>query len=251
MAESALEGARGGVSPPPLPRRRPASPTPPPASPPPVPPPIAASIGSLSGADAFSARDSAAPGFTSAGTAVAIASVAASFGFLGALVVAIFLSPPAAPEPIAITAERPVVLTESRETSEEVAVLPAATESPLRAPEIDTPAASELQDESPDTSPSPAAIAETRIDKQREQFIVQPVSLNDPVAAAAVSSPWQLPGDSAAVCDDGSCQAQPRTLGTSIEWASSVAEASQRARREEKLVFLIHVSGNFALPEFT
>ena len=244
MAESALEAARGGVSPPPLPRRRAASPTPPPVSPPPVPPPLAS-------ADPYTAGACAAPGFTWVGTAVAIALVAASFGFLGALAAGMLLSPPAAPQPIALAAERPVVLTESRETSAEVAVFPAATESPARERSAEPQPAPEI--DPPDTSPAgrSSAIAETRIDEQREEFPAQPVSLVDPVAAAAAASPWELPGDSAAASDDGSCQAKPRTLGTSIEWASSVAEASQQAKREEKLVFLIHVSGNFALPEFT
>jgi hypothetical protein len=40
-------------------------------------------------------------------------------------------------------------------------------------------------------------------------------------------------------------------LGTSLVWAESVADAVKQARQEEKLLFVIHVSGDFRDPEFT
>jgi len=42
-----------------------------------------------------------------------------------------------------------------------------------------------------------------------------------------------------------------RKLNTALIWAESVEEASHQAEEEEKLVFLIHVSGNFEVPGFT
>lgn len=42
-----------------------------------------------------------------------------------------------------------------------------------------------------------------------------------------------------------------RKLSTALTWAESVQEASQQAEDEQKLVFLIHVSGNFEMPGFT
>jgi hypothetical protein len=42
-----------------------------------------------------------------------------------------------------------------------------------------------------------------------------------------------------------------RKLNTALTWAKSVSEANERAEEEEKLVFLIHVSGNFEMPGFT
>ena len=39
--------------------------------------------------------------------------------------------------------------------------------------------------------------------------------------------------------------------GTSIEFAESPAEAARQATKEEKLVFVLHVSGNFETPEYT
>jgi hypothetical protein len=42
-----------------------------------------------------------------------------------------------------------------------------------------------------------------------------------------------------------------RSLNTALTWAKSPAEAAKQARSEGKLVFLIHVSGNFEDPGFT
>jgi hypothetical protein len=41
------------------------------------------------------------------------------------------------------------------------------------------------------------------------------------------------------------------SYGTSIEWAESPNDAAKKARAEEKLVFVLHVSGNFEDPRFT
>jgi hypothetical protein len=42
-----------------------------------------------------------------------------------------------------------------------------------------------------------------------------------------------------------------RRLGTSVEWATNVSEAARQAARERKLVFLMHISGNFEILDFT
>ena len=39
--------------------------------------------------------------------------------------------------------------------------------------------------------------------------------------------------------------------GTTVEFAGSLAEAAKQATQEEKLVFVLHVSGHFEKPEFT
>lgn len=41
------------------------------------------------------------------------------------------------------------------------------------------------------------------------------------------------------------------TYGTSVRWAGSPSEAAHKAREEEKLVFVLHVSGYFEDPAFT
>jgi hypothetical protein len=42
-----------------------------------------------------------------------------------------------------------------------------------------------------------------------------------------------------------------RHFGTRLEFAASPAEAYRKAKNEKKLVFLLHVSGQFEKPEFT
>ncbi len=39
--------------------------------------------------------------------------------------------------------------------------------------------------------------------------------------------------------------------GTEVKFVESPAEAAKQAVKEEKLVFVLHVSGNFETPEFT
>ena len=46
------------------------------------------------------------------------------------------------------------------------------------------------------------------------------------------------------------CQIDER-LGTALHWADSIEEAAEDAHRKQKLVFVIHVSGNFKIPTFT
>ena len=41
------------------------------------------------------------------------------------------------------------------------------------------------------------------------------------------------------------------SYGTSVAWAGSPAEAAKKALEEEKLVFVLHVSGHFEDPRFT
>lgn len=40
-------------------------------------------------------------------------------------------------------------------------------------------------------------------------------------------------------------------FGTTIEFSDSPVEAAKQALKEEKLVFVLHVSGNFETPAFT
>jgi hypothetical protein len=52
-------------------------------------------------------------------------------------------------------------------------------------------------------------------------------------------------------CQDGTCQESTRSLDTVLNWADTPADAYRQAVEAEKLVFLIHVSGNFEIPGFT
>ena len=44
---------------------------------------------------------------------------------------------------------------------------------------------------------------------------------------------------------------QGEKLGTTVNWYEDMKEASRLAREQGKLLFVIHVSGNFAREEFT
>jgi hypothetical protein len=46
---------------------------------------------------------------------------------------------------------------------------------------------------------------------------------------------------------EGTCS----TFGTSVEFVDSPSEAATQAKKEQKLVFVLHVSGNFEDPRFT
>jgi hypothetical protein len=52
----------------------------------------------------------------------------------------------------------------------------------------------------------------------------------------------------AEVCGDESCGGK---YGTAVQFLKSPSEAAQQALKEEKLVFVLHVSGLFEDPDFT
>jgi hypothetical protein len=60
--------------------------------------------------------------------------------------------------------------------------------------------------------------------------------------AAPASTPAKPAADG-----DGACG----NHGTSVEFVDSPKEAAARAKREQKLVFVLHVSGHFEDPRFT
>lgn len=51
-----------------------------------------------------------------------------------------------------------------------------------------------------------------------------------------------------------SAQAEEKTcgeFGTSVQFEKTPSDAARKALKQEKLVFVLHVSGNFEEPEFT
>jgi hypothetical protein len=132
--------------------------------------------------------------------------------------------------------------------------------------------------------PKPSTIA-AALDADTQQFdqVVQtpapeavrgssrPPDLRDPVNGFALRSPvagqfvadihvprssWFSLAAATADCESGTCQLVPvktadRKLNTALEWSSTPQQAATQAVRDGKLVFLIHVSGNFSQPGFT
>lgn len=61
-----------------------------------------------------------------------------------------------------------------------------------------------------------------------------------------------LLGLPAAAQDSLSCpKCGKQTYGTTIQWVGSPSDAAAKARAEEKLVFVLHVSGYFEDANFT
>lgn len=74
-----------------------------------------------------------------------------------------------------------------------------------------------------------------------------------PANSAPVKTSWFAVADANASSQETSepVRSADRSLHTALIWSKSPDEASVLARREGKLVFLIHVSGNFEDPGFT
>ena len=52
--------------------------------------------------------------------------------------------------------------------------------------------------------------------------------------------------------DGDSCgKCGTKSYGTSVVWSGSPSEAAAKAKADEKLVFVLHVSGHFEDPNFT
>ena len=58
-------------------------------------------------------------------------------------------------------------------------------------------------------------------------------------------------GASTARADENCGKCGKQNYETTIGWEDSPSAAAQKAREKEKLVFVLHVSGNFEDPKFT
>jgi hypothetical protein len=69
----------------------------------------------------------------------------------------------------------------------------------------------------------------------------------------ALTSPSPSPSQNApAKCEDGTCStANMESHGTVLAWSDTPSDAYRMADAQDKLVFMIHVSGNFEIPGFT
>ena len=71
------------------------------------------------------------------------------------------------------------------------------------------------------------------------------------IPALLVLAVSMLPARDAAAPSPRCASCGNETYGTSIEWSGTPAEAAKKAKQEEKLVFVLHVSGHFEDPRFT
>ena len=63
-----------------------------------------------------------------------------------------------------------------------------------------------------------------------------------PVGPARLPAPMPPPGGESCGCG---------THGTAVAFLDTPEDAATRAKRDQKLVFVLHVSGHFETPEFT
>jgi hypothetical protein len=82
-----------------------------------------------------------------------------------------------------------------------------------------------------------------------------PIPSDDDSLTAAVigqgqSLPAALPSPEPQYPLTQTCSAQP-THGTAVNFVATPAEATSKARKDKKLTFLLHISGNFEDSEFT
>jgi hypothetical protein len=153
--------------------------------------------------------------------------------------------------PVGPTAARGASEPDERGLAEQNVPAPIAASSPIdhrRSPTVEIAAAAI---ETPPASPARAietpdgfSLRSPGLVRQISAEIVQPVNAWFDATAKE--------GD----CTTGTCPAPVRTvvdrkLNTALEWSPGPEAAAASAEREGKLVFLIHVSGNFAQPGFT
>ena len=105
----------------------------------------------------------------------------------------------------------------------------------------------------PSASPKPG---ERLISGANDRFALSPGQLATAAPFVLPEKPWFALAD-LTLAEPESCSGSTkvcsanRSLDTALTWAKSPAEAADLASREGKLVFLIHVSGNFEDPGFT
>jgi hypothetical protein len=131
---------------------------------------------------------------------------------------------------------------------------------PIATPEVSSPAAaaSTVVASEPIATASTPRLAEQTATTSPSNPETAIVDSHVPPAAVPQASPVSLEGRvptikplvATQVCEVAK-NFQDRKLNTALTWAESVQEANEQAEEKEKLVFLIHVSGNFEMPGFT
>jgi len=108
-------------------------------------------------------------------------------------------------------------------------------------------------------SPGPPVVAASTgrvVSADADPFKLSQPPVSIPAPFVLPQKPWfaledLAPGEPESCPGTQAVCAVNRSLNTALSWARSPAEAAERAKRDGKLVFLIHVSGNFEDPGFT
>jgi len=111
----------------------------------------------------------------------------------------------------------------------------------------------------PPSDPRAEVAASTPKPSPNDRFTLHAPAPREPAPFVLPEKPWfalAALGDSSTTPgllqqEEPTVCAADRSLGTAMTWAKSPEEASAEARKQDKLVFVIHVSGNFENPGFT
>jgi hypothetical protein len=141
-----------------------------------------------------------------------------------------------APEPAAVQAEAAVAPDQTHPASPVPFLRESASPLPAEAA-----AAAELKQVS---DPPPAALLPDVAAEKNEVSKSEPAATVEPVKLALA----QAKDDS---CSTGMCKANDVFHRTAVTFAASPKLAAEQAVKDKKLVFVLHVSGNFEDPGFT
>ncbi len=203
-----------------------------------------------------------------------VAGYAAGVGLCASIAVALWLAhsvdvyeatrvaPAATPAGTADQAAPAVVPAVAATGPEQKPIVPSRTEKPPQvADAVNAPPTVPPITTPPAISPRPvqkpeAQPAQGQVALSADRFVLTPPRVEGASPCILPSKPWFALAD-LAIAEPGSCRnvqtvcAINRSLNTALSWAKSPAEAAEQAERDGKLVFLIHVSGNFEDPGFT
>jgi hypothetical protein len=116
--------------------------------------------------------------------------------------------------------------------------------SPNSVPGVTQAAAADAVDEPPEAESALSAEATETAVAAVVAVTAQPAPVRDDAVAVTLQSALVPVGG-------GLCPAPTETLGTGVAWDRNPVTAFQRASQEDKLVFLLHLSGNFDTPDET
>jgi len=100
----------------------------------------------------------------------------------------------------------------------------------------------------PEENERAVALAAATAPKASEELDVLQKAIPSPGALPPLIPQGELGATSQAACPSGSCSGD---YGTSLKFVKDPEVASQSARKEKKMVFVLHVSGNFEDAKFT
>jgi len=113
-------------------------------------------------------------------------------------------------------------------------------------PESPPPAAAPAADPDPDEIPMPRAIVVRQTESEVVSVpLVVPVPVPGEAVAAAAPAEFRLPASEVLPAD------RCKTYETKVRFHPTLTDAADEARKSKKMLFVLHISGDFDDPGFT